>query len=79
MRRHRANRARRIFVSSTEHDDVPAFQFIATIKFGEPRSGPVGDEVGAQLPGRVTQRAADNLLHLAFMQVNAGTKHVLTD
>jgi hypothetical protein len=27
------------------------------------------------LSGRVAQRAANNLLHLAFMQVNARTKH----
>jgi hypothetical protein len=48
-------------------------QAVAFVKFGEPRGGFIGDKIRAQFG--VAERATDDLLHFAFMQVNAGTKH----
>ena len=61
------------FIARAEHDDVAARQGVAPVKFRERRGGFFGDEVGAQAVA--AERAADDLLHLAFMQVYARTKH----
>jgi hypothetical protein len=61
-------------VAGTELDDVAARKAVAPVKSGKPRRRAVGNEICPHT--RTTQRAADNLLHFAFMQVNAGTKHV---
>ena len=61
------------FVARAEHDDVAAEKPVAPVKFGEPRGGFLGDKIRAQ--AGVAERAADDLLHFAFMQVNARTKH----
>lgn len=71
----RERRTRRFFVASTKLDDVPARELVALVEFREPRRGPFAHEVGAQARPAVLQRAADDLLHLAFVQVNAGTEH----
>jgi hypothetical protein len=52
---------------------VAAGQAGALVKFREPRGGAVGDKVRAQ--AGIAERAADDLLHFAFMQVNARTEH----
>jgi hypothetical protein len=61
------------FVAGTELDDVTTAQIVAPVKFGEPRGGLHGDKIGAR--AGVAERAADDLLYLAFMQVNARSKH----
>ncbi len=60
-------------VAGPEHDDVAAAQVVAAIELREPRRRALRDEVGFQ--AGVAERAADDLLHLAFVQVNAGTEH----
>src|SRR5688572_33365236 len=66
---------RRHLVTRPKHDDVSAPQPVALVEFGKPRRGLLSDEVRAQAAGVVTQRAADDLLHPAFMQVDTRTKH----
>src|SRR5436190_21208478 len=61
------------FVSWPEHNDVTAFESVAAVQFRVPFRGPFGDEVGAQLSD--AECAADNLLHFAFMEIDARTKH----
>src|SRR4030095_2000652 len=67
--------ARGHVVSRTEHDAVPALQPVAAVEFAVPRRGAFGDEVGSQSRRVVTESAADDLLYLAFMEVDARTKH----
>ena len=78
----RERRARGGFVAGAELDDVPAIQAVEPVKdplnlelLGEPRRGLLGDEVGAQPGARISERAADDLLHLALVKINARTKH----
>jgi hypothetical protein len=52
---------------------VAAGQAVAPVKFGKPRGGAVGDKIRAR--AGIAERTADDLLHFAFMQVNAGTEH----
>ena len=61
------------FVAGAEHNDVAAGQLVAPVKFGKPGGGFLGDKIRAQ--AGVAKRAADDLLHFAFVQINAGTKH----
>lgn len=68
--------ARGGFIARSEHDDMAAFEAVAFVKLGIPRGGTCRDEVDAQSGGIVAERAADDLLHLAFVEVNAGAEHV---
>ena len=68
-------RPRRRVIARAELNDMAAFQAVAPVEFGEPRGGFFGDKIRAQTRAAFTERAADDLLHLAFMQINAGTKH----
>ena len=68
-------RSRFSLVARAEHDDVPALQAVALVQLGVPGGRPIGDKVRLQ-PSRLgPERAADDLLHFALMQVNARTKH----
>ena len=51
-------------------------QTVAAIHLGEPRRRFLGNKIRAQPRAIIAQRAADDLLHLAFMEINAGTEHV---
>ena len=48
------------------------------VQLGIPRGGLVGDEIGLQRLSRISERAAYNLFHLTFMQINAGSEHGAT-
>ena len=66
------------FVARAQHDHVPALQAVAPVQLGIPGGWAVGDKVRLQ-PSRLgAQGAADDLLHLSLMQINAGTKHTLS-
>ena len=69
--------AGRVLVAGPEHDDVPASQAVAAVKFGEPGGWDVRRRNSSATRPVVVERSADNLLHLAFMQINAGTEHHL--
>ena len=62
------------FIPRTELDDVTASQPVAPIQFGKPRRRFFRHKVCAR-PADVLQRTADDLLHLAFVKVNARSKH----
>src|SRR5579863_952362 len=68
-------RAARLLVAGPQHDDMAAFESIASIQFRIISAGSVRDKVRAQIRRGGAQRAADDLFHLAFMQVEAGTEH----
>ena len=70
----RERRERLRFIARTQHDDVAAGQPVALVKFGKPRGRLLRDKIRAQAAG-IAQRAPDDLLHFAFMQINARTEH----
>lgn len=70
----KCSKCRRL-VARPQHDDVAAGQTVPPIEFGIPGSGAFGDEVCPKLRWIVSQCAADDLFHSAFMDVNARSKH----
>jgi hypothetical protein len=62
-------------IPRTEHDHMAAGEAVTPVELGEPGARPFRDKIRANLRGIVTQRAADDLLDLAFVQVDARTKH----
>src|SRR3954462_14429915 len=62
-------------IAGTEHDYVSPLQTIAPVEFCVVGAGPVRYKVCAQGGGPAVQRAADNLLHFAIMQIDTRTKH----
>jgi hypothetical protein len=68
-------RPRLLFVAGAKHDDVTARKPVAPVQLRKPRGGAVGNKIRLQASRFGTKRAADDLFDLAFMQVNAGTKH----
>jgi hypothetical protein len=67
-------RSGRRFVARAQLDDMPAHQTIAAVKIREPGRWPFRNEISAQ--AGITERAADDLLHFAVMQIYAGSKHL---
>ena len=67
--------ARCRFIARSEHDDVSTAQSIALVKFSEPRGGLIGDKVCAQRYRIITERAADDLLYFALVQIDAWPEH----
>lgn len=61
-----------LVVLGAQHDDVPAPQVVVPVQAGEVARGLQRDMVGPQRVRRAVQSPADNLLHLARMQVYAG-------
>jgi hypothetical protein len=61
------------FIPGPEHDDVAAGETVFPIQLGEPFGGTGGDKIRAQ--AGIAKRAADDLLHFTFMEVNARSKH----
>src|SRR3954468_13868497 len=57
------------FVPSSEHDHMTPFQVILSIKSRVPGSRTVRNKICAYTLGSA-QRAADNLLHFAFMKID---------
>ena len=51
------------------------FEPIALVKLRIPRARSFGDKIRAQRGRIVAQRAADNLLHLAIVEIDAGPEH----
>lgn len=62
-----------LLIAGTEHDDVPAAQVVAPVKFGEPAGGLFGNKICAQRFG--IEASADDLFHATFVEVDAGSKH----
>ena len=62
-------------VARSQLDDMAALQPIPSIQFREPGRGTLGHKIRAQPRAVIAQTAADDLLDLAFMQVDARTKH----
>src|SRR5579864_3568344 len=67
--------ARLSLVSRTKQDHMTAFKSITFVQPGIPRCRPVSDEIYLQIARLAFQRAAHELFHLAFVEVNAWTKH----
>ena len=67
--------ARGGFIAGAQLDDVAAAQVILAIQLGVPRSGAVGNKVGLRPFRAIRKRAADNLFHPTFVQIDAGAEH----
>jgi thiazole synthase len=63
-----------VLVAGAEHDDMAAFESVLAVEFGVIDAGAVRDEIGAW-SGGIGERAADDLFHLAFVEINAGAEH----
>ena len=74
-RESRKRRFGRLVVAVAKLDDMASAQAVLTIQVRKPGGGLLGDEVGLQTVVVVSQRPTDDLLHLAFVQIDAGTKH----
>ncbi len=69
----RQRRAGLGLVVRAEHDHVAAVEMVAPVEFRKVGRAVIGDEIGPR--STLAQRAADDLLHLAFMEVDAGPEH----
>ena len=63
-------------VARTEQDHMPPAQPVAPIQLRIPGRRAVGDKIRPQPLRFGTQGAADELLNLAFVQIDARTKHI---
>src|SRR6266487_5308808 len=68
--------AGRTFVAQTEHDEVAAFELVALVKLGIPACGLLRDKIRAQRGRIATECASNDLLHLAFVKIDAWSEHV---
>src|SRR5256885_11038015 len=66
---------RRTFISRPEHDYVSTRETVALVEFREPRARLIGDKVRARTGKLFVERTADNLLHLAFVKIDARPEH----
>ena len=64
----------RLIISRTKFDHVSPGQAVGPISLGEPVGRSIGNEILDRTRAFVAQAAADNLLHAAIVQVNAGSK-----
>ena len=63
------------FVAGAQHDDMTARQVVIPVEPGIPGGRLIGGKVGLQKTGLlVTEGGADNLLHLAVMEINTWSK-----
>src|SRR5205814_2004549 len=67
--------ARRGFVAGSEHNDVASFETVALVKLRIERRGLFGDKIRAQRRRIVAPGAADDLLHFAFVKIDARSEH----
>jgi len=56
---------------------VPAAQTIPAVKLREPARGLFRDKIRPQARAIAGERAADNLLHLSLVQINARPEHAI--
>jgi hypothetical protein len=54
---------------------MAAAQIVLFVKFGKPARRSFRNEIRPQRRGVIRQRAADNLLHFAFVEINARSEH----
>ena len=67
--------ARRRLIAGAKLNDVTAAQVVLAIQLGVPGSGTVRNKVSLRPFRRIGKRAADNLFHPSFVQINAGAEH----
>ena len=62
----------RVLVAGAELDHMAAAEGVCPVARGEPVGALLGDEVGAQAGAVIGEGAANDLLHLAVVEVDAG-------